>query len=329
MREAKYYKSLEGKRVRCELCPHRCSLAPEKTGICKVRKNVDGKLYTLNYGEVVSIANDPVEKKPLYHFYPGETILSIAANGCNLSCPYCQNWEIAKEITPSRYISPEEMIGITEKYGAFAIAYTYTEPLVWFEYVLDTARIAKEKGIKNVLVTNGTINQEPLEELLPLIDAMNIDLKSSNPTFYKKVVKGNLNTVKNTIEQAYKKGVHIELTNLVIPGENDSLNDFHTITDYVSSLSPAIPLHFSRYFPYRNFPAPPTSITTLLQAYNIARKKLHYVYLGNIWEIEEGSNTYCPECENLLIARRGYYTQIKGIKDKRCSECGRPVDVVM
>lgn len=328
-KEAFFYEKKEGQKVKCLLCPHYCVLKEGETGFCGVRKNVNGILYAINYGEVVSAANDPIEKKPLYHFYPGKLILSIAANGCNLACPYCQNWEISKMITPSEYVSPEEMVELAEKQGSFGIAYTYTEPLVWYEYVLDTAKMAKKKGLKNVLVTNGVINKEPLLSLMPYIDALNIDLKSMKKEFYRKLVKGDLESVKHTIQTLHENKIHIEITNLVITGENDKDEDFEKIVDYVASIDKRIPLHFSRYFPAYKFNAPPTPVERIIKAYEIAKRKLYYVYIGNVWSVKNGANTYCPSCGNLLIKRSGYWASPEGIKDKRCSKCGRPVDIVM
>ncbi len=328
-KEALFYKKLENNAVKCLLCPHNCILKENQTGFCMVRKNIQGTLYTLNYGEVVSAANDPIEKKPLYHFHPGKNILSIAANGCNLSCPYCQNWEISRTLTPSEYISPQDMVELAKRYGSFGIAYTYTEPLVWYEYVMDTAKLAKKEGLKNVLVTNGMIHKEPLLKLIPYIDAANIDLKSMRENFYKKLVKGDLETVKQTIKLMYANKVHVEITNLIIPEENDSIDDFKRITDFIASIDKKIPLHFSRYFPHYKFHKPPTPVEKIIEAYETAKQKLYYVYIGNVWEIENGTNTYCPQCNNLLIRRYGYMTKIEGIENKRCSKCGREVDILM
>lgn len=326
MIEAKYYEKLDKDKVRCKLCPVECIIAPDKLGRCLGRKNTDGKLHLLNYGEVVSIANDPMEKKPLYHFHPGKYILSIAPNGCNFLCPFCQNWEISQKKFPTQYISPEDMVKLARRYNSIGIAYTYTEPLIWFDYLLDVCPLIKREGLVNVLVTNGMINEEPLKELLPLIDAMNIDLKSMRDGFYKKVVKGDLEAVKRTIRES-KKACHIEVTNLIIPTLNDSKEEIDELIEFVASVGKDTPLHFSRYFPHYKFDIPPTPIQTLKDAYKRAKEKLYYVYLGNVWTDED--HTYCPKCGELLLSRYYLGARIEGIEDKRCKRCGRKVDVVL
>lgn len=326
MIEARYYEKLKNGRVKCRLCPVECIIAPGKVGRCLGRKNIDGKLYAVNYGEVVSIANDPVEKKPLYHFHPGKSILSIAPNGCNLLCPFCQNWEISQKRSPTQYISPQDMVRYAKEYNSIGIAYTYTEPLIWFEYLLDVCSLAKREGLVNVLITNGLINREPLKELLPLIDAMNIDLKSIREDFYKKIVRGDLSTVKNTIIEA-KKVCHIEITNLIIPTLNDSMEEIDELIEFVASVGRDTPLHFSRYFPNYKFDKPPTPVQTLKEAYKRAKDKLYYVYIGNVWTGED--NTYCPECGNLLISRYYFNSKIEGVENGRCKRCGREVDIIL
>jgi len=326
MKEARYYEKLDRNRVRCKLCPIECVIAEGKKGRCLGRENIKGRLYATNYGEVVSIANDPVEKKPLYHFHPGKSILSIAPNGCNLLCPFCQNWEISQKKFPTQYLSPEEMVRYAKEYNSIGIAYTYTEPLIWFEYLMDICPLVKKEGMVNVLITNGMINKEPLKELLPYIDAMNIDLKSIKEEFYREVVKGDLNTVKQTIIES-KKSCHIEVTNLIIPSLNDSKEEIDELIEFVASVGKDTPLHFSRYFPNYKFNKPPTPVQTLKEAYNRARDKLYYVYLGNVWMGED--NTYCPECGNLLISRYYFSSKIEGIENGRCKGCGREVDIIL
>ncbi len=329
MQEAKYYEKLPDKNVRCKLCPHNCVIKPHKISPCRARKNIDGILYAVNYGECVSLAMDTIEKKPLYHFHPGSLILSIAANSCNFKCAYCQNHEISQGKSLTKYISPEELVQIALKENSIGIAYTYTEPFTWYEYLLDTAKIAQDKGLKNVLVTNGMINEEPLRKLLPYIDAANIDIKSMDPEFHKKIVWGDLDTVLNTIKIT-KKYWAIELTNLLIPEYNDSPELLQELVDFVASIGVDTPLHFSRYFPHYKFKAPPTPIETLKLAGEIARKKLKYVYIGNISLEEsseiEGSSTYCSECGNLLVTRSYFDIGITGITDNRCDKCGRKID---
>ncbi len=325
--EAKYY-TKEKDKIKCLICPNYCIIAEGKVGRCLGRKNISGKLYAINYGEVVSIAIDPIEKKPLYHFYPGSKILSVATYGCNLLCPFCQNWEISKQTVPSRHIDPKSLLAIAQRPDSIGISYTYTEPLIWFEYLLDVCPLVKKAGLQNVLVTNGMINEEPLRELLPYIDAMNIDLKSIKPDFYDEFIKGDLPTVLNTIKIA-KTACHIELTNLVIPTKNDSIAEITELVDFVATLGRDTVLHFSRYFPNYKLNIPPTPTETLIQAYEIAKKKLDYVYIGNVHNLVNGNNTYCPKCSNLLVARGYFSAKIVGIKDGSCSRCGRKVDIVM
>lgn len=326
-KEALFYTKLEDSKVKCELCPVGCIIAPGKKGVCIGRKNVDGKLMAINYGQVVSVSMDPIEKKPLYHFYPGSDILSIGPNSCNLRCKNCQNWAISQQEMHTDFFSPEDMVDVASKNNSIGIAYTYTEPLVWYEYVLDTGNLVREKGMVNVLVTNGYINPGPLEKLLPLIDAMNIDLKSIEDDFYREVCKGKVSSVLKTIETVFNGGCHLEITNLVIPGLNDSEEQMIKLVDWVAKLSDKIPLHFSRYFPDYQMKAPPTPITTLSKAYKIGREKLKYVYVGNAF-IYGASDTYCPSCGNTLIRRERYNTGTMGIADKRCKKCGSAVDII-
>ncbi|MFH1578326.1 MAG: AmmeMemoRadiSam system radical SAM enzyme [Candidatus Omnitrophota bacterium] len=283
VKEALFYEPLSDHKVKCNLCPHACKILPGKCGFCRVRENQKGKLYSLIYSQITSLALDPIEKKPLYHFHPGEYILSVGTKGCNLSCPFCQNWSISqKSDVPLKEISPGEIIRKAKQYKSFGIAYTYNEPFVWYEFVLDTAILARKEGLKNVLVTNGYINPRPLDKIIPFIDAMNIDLKSMENEFYRKFCQGNLENVLATIKRA-SGACHVELTNLVIPGLNDKDENFIMLVDWVLNfLGPKIPMHFSRYFPCYRMDLPPTPPATLKRAEAIARKKLKYVYLGNL-----------------------------------------------
>lgn len=324
--EAKYYEVFED-FVQCKLCPHQCKVLPGKKGICRVRINEDNKLWAIDYGETTSIALDPIEKKPLYHFYPGSQILSIACNSCNMKCPFCQNWEISQMEVNTQYLSPEMLLKIHREHPSLGVSYTYTEPLMWFEYLLDVTKLIRENGGKNVLVTNGMINEAPLKELLPLIDAMNIDLKTMNPEIYKKKLGGDLDTVKRTIEISHNI-CHIEITNLIVTGLNDSSEDIDSLINYVAGVNPEIPLHFSRYYPNYKYTKPPTPVDKLFDAYEKAKKKLKYVYLGNV-PGEDGSNTYCPKCGTLLIERMYFKALIKELKDARCGKCGEKINIIM
>ncbi len=323
---AAYYEKLDGNKVRCRLCPADCLLTDGKFGICGSRFNRNGKLMTDNFGELVTACYDPIEKKPLYHFHPGTVIFSTGANGCNFSCDNCQNWEISQTRVATHFVAPSELVELARKNDSIGVAYTYTEPLIWFEYIMEAGRLIKDAGLKNVIVTNGYINSEPLEELLPLIDAANIDLKGINPQFYKTVCKGKLEPIINNIRRFYEAGVHVELTNLVIPTKNDSDEDFELLTDFVTSVSRKIPLHFSAYYPTFKMKIPPTPTETLMRAYEVAAKKLDYVYVGNV-HIPDKSDTFCPSCKKLLIHRRGYSIEIIGLEHGKCASCGYDIGI--
>lgn len=283
IKEALYYEKVNTQKVRCKLCPKECIITKDKTGFCRARKNINGKLYSLIYGETTSIALDPIEKKPIYHFHPGEYILSLGTKGCNFACEFCQNWSISQDPgTITEKITSLEIIKKAKEVGSFGIAYTYNEPFIWFEFVLDTAKLAKKENLCNILVTNGYVNPQPLEEILPYIDAMNIDLKSMDDSFYRDICKGTLEPVLYTIKRSHQH-CHIELTNLVVPSLNDSDAHFIRLVDWVyENLGPEVPMHFSRYFPCFKMKIPPTPLETLNRAYQIAKKKLKYVYLGNV-----------------------------------------------
>ena len=326
LHEARYWRHLDSGKVECLLCPVDCKLADQQTGICFGRQHVNGKLYAINYGEVVSMALDPIEKKPLYHFYPGSQILSVGPNGCNLRCENCQNWQISQEHQPTRTVSPEQLVRAAQDADSIGIAYTYSEPLIWFEYIYDVATLSRELGLKTVLVTNGYIKEEPFRELAPWIDAMNIDVKSLNPQFYRDVCKGSLTDVLRTVEIAASSGIHVEVTNLVITGLNDSVADLRALVDWLARLDRKIPLHFSRYFPQHKMDRPKTPSARLQSAYDIARAQLDYVYVGNI-DLPGTNDTICPQCGSILITRIGYQTRIVGIANGHCGQCQRKVDI--
>jgi pyruvate formate lyase activating enzyme len=319
-REALFYETLEGGKVQCRLCPHACVITEGKTGICRVRVNRGGTLHTKIYGEVSSIAMDPIEKKPLYHFHPGSAILSVGTVGCSFRCQFCQNYSISQNPDhPTRYYAPEELVSIAESKGSIGIAYTYTEPLVWYEYVLDCCRLARKASLKNVFVTNGYINREPLGDLLQYADAFNVDLKAMSEEFYRKVVGGKLQNVLDTIEEISKHpDIMLEVTTLVIPGHNDSDEEMEKLTDFLSSLSPDIPYHLSAYYPVYHFTAPPTPPDTLERLREVALRKMHYVYLGNV---RGPTNTYCHNCGALLVEREGYSVNIGQYANGSCRAC--------
>lgn len=327
MKEALYYEKGNDGVVRCFLCPHHCRISPGKVGICKVRQNIDGRLYSENYGKVSSINLDPIEKKPLYHFHPGSIILSIGSYGCNFRCNFCQNWQIAQQTkVATEQISAEEIVNIAvNQKNNIGIAYTYNEPSIWYEYVLDCAKLARQADLKNILVTNGFIEKEPLESLLPYIDAMNIDVKAFNDNFYKNFTSGDLSSVKQTIEIAQDK-CHVEITTLLIPGINDSEAEIKSLAKWIANLRKDIPLHLTRYFPNYKMDLPATPVETIKNARELAKKYLDYVYTGNILD-DEGNNTYCPQCGTLLVKRTGYLTK-NLVKDKKCHNCGKPISIV-
>lgn len=283
MQEALFYSKEDGKKVLCKLCPHYCILDNGKTGRCKARKNIDGMLFSLNFGKVSSLAFDPIEKKPLNRFFPGTKILSAGTFGCNLKCSFCQNWPIAQEMPHTEAITSSGIISIAMQHkNCIGIAYTYNEPLIWYEFVLETAKLAHESGLKNVLVTNGFVNNEPLRELLPYIDAMNIDLKGYGNNFYSKICGGDLESVKSSIRIS-AAFCHIEITTLIIPGLNDSIDEISKLSSWLAGISPEIPLHLTRFFPnYKLLDVAPTPIETLIILKKEAEKNLRFVYIGNV-----------------------------------------------
>lgn len=251
MEKARYWDPSDKDSVDCHLCPQNCHIRPGKVGICRVRKNVDGILCTLNYGQYSSMALDPTEKKPLYHFYPGSFLLSVGTVGCNLRCGFCQNWTISQNVeTPTRDARPEDIVRVAarareEDPRTVGVAYTYNEPFMWYEFVYDTAKLAREKGLLNVLVTNGFVNEQPLRDLLQFIDAMNIDVKGFTDEYYKKICHGRLDPVLRSVEISHKMGCHVEVTTLIVPGLNDSTEEIEALTQWLSQVDPSIPIHFS------------------------------------------------------------------------------------
>ena len=327
-KEAMFYEKLEGGRVRCQLCPHYCQIAVGKSGICRGRENKDGTLNASTFAETISLTNDPVEKKPLYHFYPGRFLLSMGPNACNLSCEHCQNWEISQARAATSHVTPERAVELAENTrDCIGLSFTYTEPLMWFEFVLETSRLARSKGVKTTLVTNGFINSEPAAELLPFIDAINLDIKSMDDDFYRSICGARLQPVLDFATQAAKTS-HLEITNLVIPGLNDEPGQIQRLADWIcDNLGDETALHFSRYFPRYKMRRPETPIETLVAAHKIAREKLKFVYVGNVID-DELHNTYCPSCGNLLVRRTGYRIGITGLSDGKCTKCGESIPIV-
>ena len=335
LHEARYYTVGSNQVVTCNLCPNLCKIRKGDKGRCNVRLNRDGKLYATNYGLVSSVTHDPIEKKPLYHFLPGTCTYSFGTIGCNLFCLFCQNWHISRA-DPDNYhyglkeLSPTEAAQDAKYSGCSSVAYTYNEPFIWYEWVLDTTKEVRKNGQKNVLVTNGYIEEEPLRELLPVIDAANVDLKGDQQ-FYKELCKvAHQEAVLQTCKIMYEQKVHLEITTLLIPTKNDSEKQLLEIINFIlDELGPEVPLHFSRYFPNYKLNLPPTPVETLFKARSLALEAgLKYVYLGNIFG-DAGSETHCKKCGALLIRRQGYSTRIVGLtKDMRCKKCNTFADIV-
>lgn len=327
MQEALFYSKLGNNKVRCELCPWFCELNPGQTGICKVRSNKNGKLITFVYNKVAALGTDAIEKKPLYHFYPGKNILSIGEVGCNLHCSFCQNHRIsqcfADEFKGFHNITSERIVTEALKtVNNIGLAYTYNEPFTFYEFLMDTAKLTKQAGLKNVVVSNGYINEGPLKRLLPFIDAFNIDLKAFSTDFYKKQTSGKLDPVLQSIKIIAESRTHLEITNLVIPNLNDDEKQFETMVKWIAlELGSYTPLHISRYFPQYKLQQVPTPINKLEVLYRIAKQHLQHVYLGNVSD-EKRSASYCPHCGKLLIERKGYKIEIMGIDEYgKCKYC--------
>ena len=324
--KAKYWHDLGSGAVQCDLCPHGCVLNNGKTGVCRGRQNKNGSLVSLGYGYPCAMHTDPIEKKPLYHFLPGSQAYSIAVAGCNLRCRNCQNYTIS-QVSPLEtdvpYISPQQIVDEAKKSGAQVIAYTYSEPGVWIEYMYDTARLGRQAGLKNVMVTSGYINGEPVADLAPYIDGMHIDLKSYDEAVYRNLNAGKLRPVLDTICNAKKSGVWVEIINLIVPQWTDNLDMIRKMCTWIRENAGAeTPLHFSRFFPlYQLAQLYPTPTETLVAARKIAsEEKLKYVYVGNVPGID--ANTYCPACKNMLVERDGYRVTVKGMKGAKCVKCG-------
>ena len=338
MKEASYYTVLENNGVRCELCPHYCTMREGRRGICLTRENSGGTLNASNYCRPVSTAIDPIEKKPLYHFFPGSSIFSTGPSGCNFKCSFCQNYEISQQALNFPEIPVGRFVQMVEESAAIGIAYTYTEPAVWFETIMDLGPKVRERGLKNVMVTNGFIEERPLSDLLSVIDAMNIDIKSMNPAFYRRTCKGSLAPVLRTCEIVRKAGCHLEITNLLITGENDDPAETEDLAKFIAeNLGPDTPLHISRYFPRFHMDHAPTQPASLERAWEIARKRLDYVYLGNIGASDK-ENTLCPKCGALLVSRQGYTIRPSPILGRRpddqtgkplCAKCGHQITMVL
>lgn len=327
LKEALYWEPAGDGRVRCLLCPHGCLVAEGHQGRCRVRENRGGVLRSLSYSRVSSANLDPIEKKPLFHFHPGSLILSLGTVGCNLSCAFCQNWAISQQLAGTRRMAPEEALAAARSApGNLGIAYTYNEPFIWYEFVLETAQLVREAGLKNVLVTNGYVNEAPLRQLLPYVDAMNVDIKAMGEAFYRELCGARPEPPRHTVEIAKEAGCLVEVTNLVIPNWNDSEAALRALVDWAAGVDPEMPVHFSRYHPDYKLAEPPTPPETLFRARDLAREKLRYVYLGNLWG-GEGEDTVCPGCGKVVVAREGFRVRRVSVKAERCEFCGTRVPV--
>ena len=331
MKEAMFYERLDEKKVRCFLCAHHCVIKEGKRGICSVRENRDGTLYSLVYGKLISMNIDPIEKKPLFHFLPGSTSFSIATVGCNFRCEHCQNNEISQypkehegEIM-GQPATPEAVVEAAGRNGCKSISYTYTEPTIFFEFAYDCAKLAHQKGIRNVFVSNGYTGPEAVKAIAPYLDGNNIDLKGGDE-FYKKICGARLEPVKETIRLMKALGVWVEVTTLIIPDHNDSEKDMRDIAEFLSSVDPSMPWHVTQFYPtYRILDKPRTPVKTLRRAREIGFEAgLKYVYEGNV-PGEGGENTYCPDCKELLIRRFGFSISENTIKDGKCPKCGHDI----
>jgi len=329
--QAEFWHSEESGHVVCELCPHACRLSEGRSGLCKVRRNEGGKLVLPYYGLLSALALDPIEKKPLHHFMPGSSVFSAGFVGCNLRCPFCQNWHISQEVPHKLDVmTPEELASTALRSGAPSIAYSYSEPCVHLEFVRDAMRASHSLGLKNVLVTNGCLNPEPAKELLGLTDAVNVDLKTWSAETYAKKLGGKKETVLEFIRLAASLCL-VEVTTLVVPTFSDDAEGMASIADFLASISPEIPLHLSAYHPAWKWDEPPTSNEKLLELGSICQKKLDYVYLGNV--VGLGADTICPHCKTKLIARQGYQTKILAVGERNsrafCAHCGTDVHIIV
>ncbi|MDP8266957.1 MAG: AmmeMemoRadiSam system radical SAM enzyme [Candidatus Aceula meridiana] len=330
LKRASFWESLGNKVVACKLCPHRCVLKKGETGFCRARKNINGTLYALTYGRPVALHADPIEKKPLAHVYPGTRSFSIATAGCNLRCKFCQNWEISQadaEKVDVEFVPPKEIIARTKATGCKTIAFTYTEPTIFFEYMLAVAKEAKAAGIDCVMHSAGYINEEPLRQIAPYIKAANIDLKGFSEKFYTTFTNGGLETVLRTLKILKEEGVWVEITNLLIPGVNDSEKEVRKLCRWVKeNLGKETPIHFSRFFPlYKLANLSPTPISSLMMAQRVAEEEgLQFIYLGNIPQ-QTGEQTICPVCGKILLKRIGYNLLENNIVNGKCRFCGYAV----
>lgn len=322
-------RKLDNDRIQCHICNKNCIISQGEKGDCQTRKNKDGILYALNYGEISSASSDPIEKKPLYHFKPGTETYSVGSIGCNFECPFCQNWNISFaniEKFPTKKITPKELIELTKNNLCKSISFTYNEPGIWLEYILDVMKLAKKEDLKIIMVTNGYVSQKALDLLIPNLNAVNIDLKGDSK-FYKTLCNAKREPVLKTIKKLNNAKVHVEITNLIIPEYNDSEEILTELIESIYNINPEIPVHFTRFFPnYKLMTSPPTPMETLESAKKLAKDYgLKYVYIGNVPFAD--NNTYCPKCNELLINRSSFNTNEINLDDNKCPKCGYEINI--
>jgi len=329
VKEAYFYKKLTDGAVQCGTCPHECMIAPGNRGRCRTRENVGGRLFSISYGNPCVVNADPVEKKPLLHFYPGTKAFSLAVAGCNFTCMNCQNWEISQtspDKTRNYNLPPEEVVALAQRYGCKSIAYTYSEATTFYEYMVDISAEARKRGIKNIWVSNAYISQAALHRLCDVIDAASVNLKSFSEKIYWDLNGGHLQPVLDTFKTLHRRGVWMEIINLVIPTYTDDMEMIKTMCGWIlENLGPEYPIHFSRFSPlYKLVHLPPTPVEVLKEAEAVALKEgLHYVYIGNVPGL--GDKTLCPSCRETVIQRRGYTVLRNHVKDGKCRSCGSPI----
>ena len=330
VREAQFYEKLPHKKIKCKLCPRECVIDESERGYCGVRENRGGVYYTLVHSRVVTAHVDPIEKKPFFHFYPGTLAFSVATAGCNVNCKMCQNWEISQvrpEQVRANYLPPADLAGLARQYKCASIAYTYSEPVIFYEYMADAAEAGHAAGVKSAVVSGGFIQQEPLKKLCRLVDAIKVDLKAFSEKFYKEVVNGELKPVLECLVTLRRQGMWSEIVYLVVPTLNDSDAEFQGLARWIKSeLGPDVPLHFSRFHPeYLLKNLPPTSLETLERAKAIADAEgLHYVYLGN-GPGHPAESTYCPKCRRVVVERAGYTIRAMNLQGGRCRNCRQEI----
>ena len=333
LHKARLWKQAEEESVQCFLCAHRCRISEGKRGVCRVRVNRGGELYTMTYGKLISANADPIEKKPLFHFLPGTRSFSIATEGCNFQCDFCQNWQISQvdgNHLAGRETPPLDVVAGAKRANCASIAYTYTEPTIFFEYAEDCAKAARNAGLKNCFVTNGYQTPETIEAMAGLIDAANVDVKAFNDAFYRSLCKARLEPVKETVRLMRERGILVEVTTLVIPGQNDDPEELKALAGWLAGISPDIPWHVSRFHPdYRHDRSPATPAETIFRAIDIGKAAgLRYIYAGNL-RAGDFEHTFCHACGEIVIRRSGFWVEQKNLDGSKCGHCGVELPIIV